>query len=218
MLDWPGRIAATVFVSGCPFRCPYCHNPDLISATTAGDAAPIIELLAARRGWLDGIVITGGEPTADSGLIDFVAAVRETGLPVKLDTNGSNPEVLASILSGGLVEMVALDIKTVPERYDALTGAHGSAQTVAESVRLIIESGVRHEFRTTAWPGALTIADFPRIAAAIADGERYVIQQFRPERTLDPTAADVLPFSPDALRRAATLCQEHVPTTVRGVG
>lgn len=217
MLDWPGRIAATVFVSGCPFRCPYCHNPDLVAPGPAQDSTPLLELLAGRRGWIDGVAITGGEPTADPGLVELLAALRDMGLPVKLDTNGSRPEVLERILEERLVEMVALDVKTVPERYDALTGIAGSGQAVARSVDLIISSGVRHELRTTAWPGALTIEDFPRIARALAGGERYVIQQFRPERTLDPDAAAVLPFSADALTKAASRCEAHIPTTLRGV-
>lgn len=217
MLDWPGRITATLFLTGCPFRCPYCHNPDLITPLTAHDCTPFLESLGARRGWIDGVTITGGEPTADAGLIELLTVLRDNGLPVKLDTNGSRPDILECILADRLVEMVALDVKTVPERYEALTGVPGSGDAVMTSIRLVIGSGVRHEFRTTAWPGALTIEDFPRIAQALSGGERYVIQQFRPELTLDPAAAAVLLFHPDSLREAATRCGEHIPTSVRGV-
>lgn len=218
MLDWPGRIATTVFVRGCPFRCAYCHNPDLIAAGPEADVADFVEHLRDRRNWIDGVVVTGGEPTSDPGLVPFLLRLREAGIPVKLDTNGSRPDVLVRILDERLVDMVAMDVKTVLERYDALTHSPGSACRVAESIDAVTASGVAHEFRTTAWPGALTIEDFPRIAALLAGGDRYVIQQFRPEKTLDPAAADVLPFSLDALKEVASACNEHIPTTVRGTG
>ncbi|MBC7266303.1 MAG: anaerobic ribonucleoside-triphosphate reductase activating protein [Coriobacteriia bacterium] len=217
MLDWPGRVAATAFISGCPFRCAYCHNPDLIAARPHGEEADaLIEHLVSRRGWIDGVVITGGEPTSDPELVPLLETLNDIGIPVKLDTNGSRPETLARVLENGLVQMVALDVKTVPERYDALTGWPGSARAIDESIQVVLDSGVDHEFRTTAWPGALTVDDFPRIARRLERGRRYVIQQFRPEQTLRPEAADVLPFSPDTLRSIAALCNEHIPTVVRG--
>ncbi len=216
MLDWPGRIAVTVFVRGCPFRCAYCHNPDLLVPGAHTDSAALLEHLQRRAGWIDGVAITGGEPTSDPALVPFLRALRELGLPAKLDTNGSRPDVLERLFDEQLVDMVAMDVKTVPERYDALTGMPGSARTVIASAKLVIGSGVPHEFRTTAWPGALTLDDFPRIAASLEGGQRYVIQQFRAERTLDPAAAAVLPFKSDALHAAARACSPYVPTVVRG--
>lgn len=216
MLDWPGRMATTVFLRGCPFRCAYCHNPDLIAPGEDADVAALLEHLERRAGWVDGVAITGGEPTSDPGLVPFLRALRELGLPAKLDTNGSRPDVLARIVDERLVDMVAMDVKTVPERYDALTGVPGSADAVLASVRLVLGSGIPHEFRTTAWPGALTLDDFPRIAASLAGGQRYVIQQFRAERTLDPAAAAVLPFKSEALHEAARACSPYIPTVVRG--
>lgn len=216
MLDWPGRLAATVFVRGCPFRCAFCHNPDLLAPGQDDDLAPLLEHLERKAGWIDGVAITGGEPTSDPALLPFLRMLRDLGLPIKLDTNGGRPDVLAQILDERLVDMVAMDVKTVPERYDALTGLSGSGEAVLASVSLVIASQVQHEFRTTAWPGALTLDDLPRIASALRGGQRYVIQQFRPERTLDPSAGAVLPFRSDALHEAARACSYHLPTIVRG--
>ncbi|MCX8007799.1 MAG: anaerobic ribonucleoside-triphosphate reductase activating protein [Coriobacteriia bacterium] len=216
MLDWPGRIATTAFVRGCPFRCAYCHNPDLLFPGPSEDVDALMHHLESRRGWLDGLVITGGEPTADPSLLPFLAAVKEARIPVKLDTNGSQPDILGRILEERLVDMVAMDVKTLPERYDALTGVAGSHDAVERSIRLVIGSGIEHEFRTTAWPGALTIEDFPRIAASLVGADRYVIQQFRAAQTLDPSAGSVLPFHTDALRDAARQCNRFVPTILRG--
>ena len=218
MLDWPGRLSATVFLSGCDFRCPFCHNPGLIGST-CGEAAwkPLAEHLTEKRGWLDGVVVTGGEPTTDPGLRDLLCALKVMGMPVKLDTNGNNPEAVRSIIEDDLVSMVALDIKTLPGRYDRLTGVHGSGDRVVQTAALLIDSGVSHEFRTTAYPGGLALDDFEAIASLLEGGDNYVIQQFRPEGTLDPRASAVLPYRADALLGVASLCCAYLPTTTRGV-
>ena len=218
MLDWPGRLAATVFLGGCNLRCPYCHNPELVGG--ARRAIGIDEVLAhvrEKQGWLDGVVVTGGEPTASPGLRDLLRALKDERAPVKLDTNGTNPEVLEGLLADGLVDFVALDVKAVPDRYDAVTRMPGVWPLVQRSIRCVIENGVDHEFRTTCYPSAVATADLPRIAAILAGGRRYALQQFRPQRTLDPAASSARPHASDALRNAAICCSVHIPTIVRGV-
>jgi pyruvate formate lyase activating enzyme len=218
MLDWPGRLAATVFLGGCNFRCPYCHNPELTSAPRHPVSLDrVLSHVREKRSWLDGVVISGGEPTQDPALMPFLGLLRSEGIPVKLDTNGSSPETLALLLNAGLVDFVALDVKAAPERYDLATRVPGMWAVVRRSIRLVVESGVDHEFRTTCYPSAVATADLPGIASHLAGGQRYVIQQFRPQRTLDLGASTVRPHTPDSLRKAALCCAVHIPTVVRGV-
>jgi len=137
-------------------------------------------------------------------------------MPVKLDTNGSAPEALGEVLAEGLVDFVALDVKATPERYVRATGTPSTWGAVDESITLVLESGVDHEFRTTCYPPAVGPDDLVHIAARLAGGKRYVLQQFRPVRTLDPAAASVRPHSAETLSNAALRCSMFVPTVVRG--
>lgn len=217
MLDWPGRLTTTVFISGCEFRCPFCHNPSLLaSGGECGDWDALAAHLDDKRGWLDGVVITGGEPTGDPALFDLLGELKRRSVPVKLDTNGSNPQVLARAISDKMVSYVALDVKTLPERYGALTSRPGTGEAVLECIDTIISSGIAHEFRTTAYPGAVSLDDFTAIAGLVEGGDRYAIQQFNPTTTLDPRAAGVLPYRADALHAAAAACERYLPTVVRG--
>lgn len=217
MLDWPGRLTATIFLAGCDFRCPFCHNPSLIgTAPEAADWSALAAHLNEKRGWLDGVVVTGGEPTSDPDLSSLLNELARAGCPIKLDTNGSNPDVLAGILDEDIVSFVALDVKTLPERYEALTASPGAGDAVLQSIELIISSGIAHEFRTTAYPGAVTLDDFAAIARLVEGGDRYAIQQFNPATTLDPRASGVLPYRPDALHAIAASCDKYLPTIVRG--
>lgn len=218
MLDWPGRVTSTVFLSGCTLRCPYCHNPGL--AGSARHHEPIDDLLAHlrdRRAWLDGVVITGGEPTADSRLPELLSMVKAEGLPIKLDTNGTRPHTLSRLLDAGLVDFVALDVKATGDRYERATGIRDVWPAVDSSITTILESGVDHEFRTTCYPLAVGSNELVHIAARLVGGQRYVLQQFRAHRTLDPAAVSVKPHSSETLRAAAERCSMFVPTVVRGV-
>jgi pyruvate formate lyase activating enzyme len=218
MLDWPGRVTTTVFLAGCPLRCPYCHNPELISESRAtGSLDAVLEHIRLRRQWLDGVVITGGEPTADPALPQLIALFREQGLPVKLDTNGTNPELLKSLIAEKALDFVALDVKTSPERYDHVVGIPGVWPAVERSIASIISSGIDHEFRTTCYPLAVDRGDLVRLASRLKGGKRLVLQQFRAHRTLDAAAVSVRPYEPELLQRAAEACRTHLPTTVRGV-
>jgi len=217
MLDWPGRLSTTVFLAGCNLRCPFCHNPDLVVGSPRGET--VDDLLAhvrERRTWLDGVVVTGGEPCIDPHLPQLLSAVRAEGMPVKLDTNGTAPEVLRSLISDGLVDFVALDIKAGPERYQRATGIPDMWPAVEKSIALLLESGIDHEFRTTCYPPAAGPDDLVHIAARLAGGRRYVLQQFRAVRTLDPAAVSVRPHSAETLNTAALRCSTFLPTVVRG--
>jgi len=217
MIDWPGRVAATVFLAGCDFRCPYCHNPQL---TTSGSGSAQWDALRAylrmRRSWLDGVVLTGGEPTDDPGLTDLLDAIKSEGIPVKLDTNGSHPELLGRLMAEKLVDFVAVDVKTTPERYADATGRPDAADRVAQTIATLRGGSVDHEFRTTAYPGVVDLDELPRIASMLQGCDRYALQQFRSERTLDPSAAAVAPYHPDDLESARASCADYLPTILRG--
>lgn len=217
MIDWPGRVAATVFISGCDFRCPYCHNPQLNSKTSGSDQWDALKAyLRMRRTWLDGVVVTGGEPTDDPGLTDLLDAIRSEGIPVKLDTNGSHPELLGRLIGERLVDYVAVDVKTTPERYADATGRADAAERVVQTIETLRNGAVRHEFRTTVYPGVVELDELPHIASLLEGCDRYALQQFRSTRTLDPSAASVTPYHPDDLEAARVACSDYLPTILRG--
>ena len=197
LLDFPGRVACTVFTQGCNFRCPFCHNSALVGAiheSPVGDAAEdggraalapaefpqeeFFRFLEKRRGLLDGVAITGGEPLLHADAADFIRRIRSLGYAVKLDTNGAFPERLRAIIDEGLVDYVAVDIKNSPEKYAMTAGAEGFLPQVEETVRLLKENRVNYEFRTTLVDELHEVSDFEQIGRWIEGAPRYFIQQF----------------------------------------
>ncbi len=191
--DFPGRVAAVAFTAGCNFRCAYCHNPALVACDRGVDsytARDVLNLLDRRRGKLDGLVISGGEPTLQRALIPFVRQVKRRGLAVKLDTNGSRPEVLGRLLDEGLVDYVAMDVKAPLARYEAVAGAREAARSVGRSIERVLCSAVDHEFRTTVVRPLLASDDVIEIGCLLYGSARYVLQSFVPGTTLDPALPD----------------------------
>ena len=216
--DWPGRTSTTILLGGCDLSCPYCFAPEHVNRTRIETTiARVAEQIGAREDVLEGVVVSGGEPTASPVLYPLLEALAKTGLPVKLDTNGASPDVLASVIADELVSFVSLDVKTTPGRYDRLTRGSGVWQRVEQSVALLNASDIDHEFRTTCYPFAVSAADLPSIAARLVGGRRYALQQFVARRTLDPAAATVAPIAAHELALAALRCSVHLPTVVRGV-
>ncbi len=180
LLDFPGRVACTVFTGGCNLRCPFCHNGGLVRTPFASSNLEdeVLTYLARRKGLIDGVCITGGEPLLQPDLEDFIRKIKEMGYLVKLDTNGSLPKRLGALLATGLIDYVAMDIKSSPEGYEAATGCSVDPAVYAESVDLIRQSGIAREFRTTAVKGIHTAEDFAAIGEWLAGEERYFIQCF----------------------------------------
>ena len=182
-IDFPGRLAAVVWTVGCNLHCPFCYNrelvlPELASGLPRLSPKEVLAGLATRKGFLDGLVITGGEPTLQGDLAEFIREVKRLDLAVKLDTNGTHPDILAGLLELGLVDYVALDVKAPFTRYPEFTGVpQDVTAAVQESIRLLRESGVEYELRTTCAPG-LSPQDIRRIAQAIQGAARYVLQPF----------------------------------------
>jgi pyruvate formate lyase activating enzyme len=185
--DFPGRPAAVVFTQGCNFRCPFCHNGQLLGP--GGDLIPpeeILYRLSVRRRRIDSVVITGGEPTLQAGLPEFLRSLRQIGLQIKLDTNGSFPDALARLIDAGLVDYIAMDVKAPWSRYRELAGAPVDPARIAESMCMIAASGVAHEFRTTAVYALLSAEDLAGVRALIPCGSPYRLLPFRAEHALDP--------------------------------
>jgi pyruvate formate lyase activating enzyme len=207
--EYPGMISAVVFCQGCNFRCPYCHNPELVDPERFSPAWPedlVMRELASRRGKVQGVVITGGEPTLQQDLERFIREVRGLGFAVKLDTNGSDPETLERLLAAGLLDHVGLDVKAPPHAYPAVTRVGIAPSSILKSIAAVIGSRVDHEMRTTWLPSLLRNEDLLEIAAAVQGCRRWVIQRFVPSKALDPAVLGECP--PDeadltAVREAA---------------
>lgn len=204
LLDYPGRVACTVFLGGCDFRCPFCHNSELIGSTPAAflpaarregtfsaesrEAAPGTEtiseedfftFLGKRRGLLDGVAVTGGEPTLYRNLPEFLARIRDMGFAVKLDTNGNHPQMLAQLLDAGLIDYVAMDIKNSPERYGETIGIPGfDVSNISASIALLMNGPTDYEFRTTVVKEFHDDSVFPAIGQWLAGAKRYYLQCF----------------------------------------
>ncbi len=187
LCDFPGKVAAVVFTQGCNFRCPICHNGQLLPRQGEGEQTEeaILARIRARRQQLEGVVVTGGEPTLHGDLPQFLWQLRACGLAVKLDTNGSQPDMLQALLADRLVDYVAMDIKAPWDMYDRLAGQLCDTRLVRRSMRLIAESGLAHEFRTTRADALLSEADCHRLAGQIPPGSTHKWQRFRPEYCLD---------------------------------
>lgn len=207
LTDFPGRLAATVFTIGCNFACPYCHNPELVrvAATTPQlTEETFVSFLKLRRGRLNGVCITGGEPTLHGDLPEFIQRIRILGYAVKLDTNGSNPDMLAYLLDTRLLDYVAMDVKADPSRYAEITG-NPSARALAEkSIRLLGKCCVAHEFRTTILPRLFDESDLDGIATALPEKSVYILQNFVLSKTLDNDFADSRGFEPSVLEDVAS--------------
>ena len=208
-IDFPGRIAAVFFTKGCPWNCRYCHNPEL---RTNGDdgalsAEHIERFLAERAGFLDGIVISGGEPTYQKKLPVFLGWLRSIGYEVAVHTNGFFPTMLKRILVKGLVDYIAMDVKAPPRAYDRVTGMENSCIAVARSIKIVVDSGVDYEFRTTYHPDILSEEELQDTICALTSvrAKRYYLQRFRPQGVADKELAvsrDIITIPEDIVDRA----------------
>ncbi len=187
--DYPGKVASVVFTQGCNFRCRFCHNGSLIPGNVPDSSLipqeKVFEFLEDRSSQLDGVVITGGEPTIQPDLSAFIHRIKTMGFSVKLDTNGSRPKVLHKLLEEKLIDFMAMDIKAPLDIYDRLTGVQTPISRIEESIELIAGSGITHEFRTTVVKPLLSPQDLLSIRKLIPPGSTHRLQKFRPEHALD---------------------------------
>lgn len=217
LTDYSGSVAAIVFTQGCNFKCPFCHNSDLISFKSGIiDENEILDYLSKRKKMLDGVVITGGEPTMQKDLISFLNKIKELGLKVKLDTNGAKPEVLKKIIELNLIDYIAMDIKSSKNNYSVVSGVSVDLDKISESVKLIKESGLDFEFRTTVVRNYHTLNDLLSICEFVGKDSKYFLQNFESSsRVLD---ANLKGFTKDELLEMCVKLNEKFPNVkVRGI-
>ncbi len=200
LIDYPGKLACTVFTSGCNFRCSWCYSPELvlpekIEHQPEFEKDVFFDFLGKREGLLEGVCITGGEPTINKELPEFIKKIKNLGYLVKLDTNGSNPVVLKKLLKNKLLDYIAMDLKVPLERYREIAGEEGGVEKIRESIEIIKNSGIEYEFRTTLVPGIHKEEDVSAMAETIRGADSYFLQNFLPEKTLEEGFLGRKPFT-----------------------
>lgn len=219
LVDYPEEIAAVLFTRGCNFMCPYCQNGHLIGKKREKDdidldIADALIMLKERRSFLDAVVISGGEPTLHSELVEDIAAIKELGYLVKLDTNGTNPAMLRELLMRQLVDYIAMDIKAPLEFESYKTACFRLSSreffNIRQSIFLLMNASIGVDLRTTVVPELHTYNDILEIARYIEGASLYTLQQFNPEEALHADYRKIIPYKPDELRHMAEACQEYV--------
>jgi len=217
LLDYPDKTACIVFTPGCNFRCGYCHNPEFVLpemiAQIRSSFIPeetFFRFLDQRRGLLDGVVITGGEPTLMPDLVAFFQKIRSLGFFIKLDSNGGRPDVLKKLLEYELVDYIAMDVKTSLKEYLHLVGPRLDPDNIQKSIDLIIHSGVTYEFRTTLVKELHTSEVLEDMSEMMRGAKQYFLQTFRPQKTLDPRFASFHGFDSQELENLAPLFQKNI--------
>ena len=212
MIDWPGRLAAVVFLPQCNLRCRFCHaGPLLVSPQETIPLESVLRHMASRRGWLDGVVICGGEPTLWDGLADLCGLFHRAGLAVKLDTNGTRPDRLDALIGSGAVDAVAMDLKApLDERYAAACGGEVDLAALGRSVDLLMTGRVEYEFRTTVCPTLIGDPEIHAMGARIAGARRWVLQRFEPTYALDADLRTVEPYNLATMEALAEIGRQYV--------
>jgi len=216
LIDYPDNISSILFLSGCNFRCPYCHNRDLVlDRLPKIDEKVIIDDLKSRKKYIDGVVITGGEPTLYSDLIDLIRKIKEIPLLVKLDTNGSNPDLLEELLNLKLLDYVSMDIKADLENYSKTIGVEIDTDIIKESIYTLKNSKIDYEFRTTVVPPFFNDEIARNIGELIKGSKNYYLQQYVPKNILDPKFENIKPYPREVLEKFVEILKPYVKTRIR---
>ncbi len=216
LLDFPGHVACTVFLQGCNFRCPFCHNTPLIVGTDELPVSELMDFLKKRQGLLDGVAVTGGEPLLSKDIGDLLRRIKDLGYEIKLDTNGSFPEQLCRLIEDGLVDYVAMDIKNSRKKYGLTAGADGWLPKIEESVKLLLDGRIPYEFRTTVVAELHEEADFRDIGLWLQGAKQYFLQGY-------VDSGDILTEGLHAASRTdmehyLAIAREYIPhTQLRGI-
>lgn len=214
-VDYPGKIACTIFTVGCNMRCWYCHNSHILeNVKRVVDTAEVVNFLEKRKGFLDGVVVSGGEPTLQPDLLEFLGKIKQMGYKVKLDTNGTNFKILEQAINNNLVDYVAMDIKAPIEKYSKITCTNNDLESVKDSIDLLLENKVDYEFRTTFSPD-LTVSDIEDICKTIKGAKAYSIQKYN---TVEYNKVNMLPRPRQDHFDAEKIAKQYVKkVVVKGV-
>ena len=226
LIDYPGKISAVIFLPGCNFRCGFCHNPELVDPELLKDQSKIseqeiLDFLATRRGKLDGVCITGGEPTIWKDLPEFIEKIKKLGFLIKLDTNGTNPEMVEKVIDN--IDYFAIDIKNAPAKYRATVNVEVSGANIEKTLKIIVARAVPLELRTTVVPGLIVKEDFVKIKewleslGVLEKVHSYAIQQFRPLKTLNKEFQNIRPYKDEELREMGKVFGGTAKVEVRGI-
>ena len=228
LIDWDGYISAVIFLGRCDFECPFCHDHELLTGWAPTVPLEFVEeSLHSMKGWVDGVVVTGGEPTSDAGVAELLECLKALGLKIKLDTNGNNPNILREVVAAALVDYVAMDIKTSLSRepvdsagsrkYDLAAGRSVDIDAIEESVEFLLSGAVDYEFRTTVVPTIVGRCDVAQIARRIAGARRYFLQPFEPSHARSPLLRKVHAYAPTEMNEMLAAARRFVPqTSIRG--
>lgn len=214
LLDYPGCVACTIFLGGCNFDCPYCHNSSLIRSNKADEILTkeeLYEYLNRRKGLLDGVAITGGEPLIHEEVVNLIKSIKDLGYKVKLDTNGSNPLKLKYLIDEKLIDYVAMDIKNTLEKYPLTIGCSTDLSKIEESINILINSNIEYEFRTTIVKDYHTIGDFHKIGKLIKNAKRYFLQSYKYQDSVRIKTLSAM--NKQELQMCLDIVKEYVPNS-----
>jgi len=210
LIDYPYKISAVIFTQGCNFRCPFCHNPELVLPRRFQlpiSVEDILSFLKMRFGKLDGVVITGGEPFFHDDISELIQRIKEIGYSIKLDTNGSRPARLSDLIRSKLIDYIALDIKAAPVNYSKVTGVPVNVDYIMKSIELIRESGLPYEFRTTIVKNLHETEEFNELAELLHPEDSYILQNFTPSKRVGAKELPLAPFEKKELKEILDIFQ-----------
>ncbi len=220
LIDYPGKLSCGIFLSGCNFDCPYCHNPDLVSGCSRResefDPGSVLRFIETRKGFLDGVVISGGEPTLQTDLYDLCRQIKKMGYPVKLDTNGSRPQVIERLIADGLVDYIAMDLKTDPVQYATYIQTSCNVNAILASIEIIMDSAVAYEFRTTCVKPIVTEPIIENICRLIKGARLYALQRFHESEMLHPEFFKEInyEYSDEELGQLKAVAEPHIKQVI----
>ncbi|HVO66897.1 MAG TPA: anaerobic ribonucleoside-triphosphate reductase activating protein [Syntrophales bacterium] len=217
LIEYPGKICAIIFSQGCNFRCPYCYNPELVDPELYKECLTqdeILSFLAKRKGKLDAVTISGGEPTLQPDLLEFIKRVRKIGYLIKIDTNGSRPEIVEKLIGGKLIDYIAMDVKGPLKKYRMITRSQIHEEEIKQSIEMIMKSGMPYEFRTTVLKNLLEESDILEIGKLIKNARLYLLQYFIPTRTLDKEFLNYEAYSQEEMERFKGKLIKDIPVVL----
>ena len=211
LIDYPGKIACIIFLGGCNFKCGYCYNSDVVfNKTSSISEEEVFSFLETRKKYIEGVCITGGEPTIHKELPNFIRQIKSLGYKVKLDTNGTNPEIVELLINNNLIDYIAMDIKCGEEKYEKITQTFVPIEKIKKSIKLIIKSGIEYEFRTTILP-TFDVEEIQKIGLMIKGANKHFIQQFKTAPTMiDLSMAKLESLDKDKLEEYKAIMSDYV--------